>query len=31
MLRAIGGFHSGLSDVSEHHDEYFAETLQDRE
>lgn len=29
-LTAIGGFHSGLHDVSENHDEDFVQTIEER-
>jgi Arc/MetJ-type ribon-helix-helix transcriptional regulator len=29
-LVAIGGFHSGLGDLAEKHDEYFAEAIEER-
>jgi predicted transcriptional regulator len=29
-LTAIGGFHSGLHDVSENHDEYLVQTIEER-
>lgn len=29
-MRAVGGFHSGLKDVSRNHDKYFAEAIDDR-
>jgi len=29
-LAAIGGFHSGLGDVSENHDEYLVQAIEER-
>ena len=29
-LAGVGGFHSGLRDVSENHDEYFAQAIEER-
>lgn len=29
-LAAVGGFHSGLHDVAENHDEYYAQAIEER-
>lgn len=29
-MRAVGGFHSGLKDVSENYDKYLADAFDDR-
>ena len=29
-LAGVGGFHSGLSDFAENHDEYFAQAIEER-
>jgi hypothetical protein len=27
---SVGGFHSGLGDLAEHHDEYFVQAIEER-